>query len=633
MDRNRSYQDFNNQDKEYYELLSYQFRTIKDVCQEIVNLESILHLPKGTEHFISDLHGEYGAFRHLLNSCSGVIKEKIKLYFSYDLSKDEMEDLATLIYYPIEKMEKMKKEKLLHQEWYEKNIQYLIILIKKLSLKYTKSKVRKAIPAEYVYIIEELINERDHGNEYQRIYQSHIIKEIIAVEMANDFIIALTKIIKTLAVDHLHIIGDIYDRGDHPDWIIDLLIQYHHVDIEWGNHDILWMGAACGNEACITRVVRNCIKYGQVELLENSYGISLRMLERYALNKYPDLSRKEAMLKCLSLMVLKTEGILILAHPEYRMQEQLRLNDIHDSKILINQQEYHVDLLKDDCFYKLDEDEKRIIKKLKHEFISSKMLDKHVRFLYEKGSMYLCINNTLLYHGCVPMDEEGNFDGITVNHHKYAGKELFDYCECQIRKAYFQKDQDAIDFMFFVWSGYYSPLSGRSLKSFERFFIQNQDLWQEKRNPYYQLYNRKDICEKILKEFNMDVNHCHIINGHTPVKNNENPMKASGKVIVIDGGFCKSYQKDTGIAGYTLISNSHGLRLKAHTPFKGIQRVLKINSDIHSTSQEVEIYKQRMLVKDTNVGKNIMEQIVHLKLLLYAYRKGIILQKPINHER
>jgi fructose-1,6-bisphosphatase-3 len=616
---------FDERDMEYYELLSKQFPTIKDVCTEIINLESILNLPKGTEHFMSDLHGEYDAFLHIMNNCSGVIKEKIKFCFDKELSKYEMEELATLVYYPYEKIKKVKTEGLLNKQWYQTNIYHLIFLMKKLSLKYTRSKVRKAIPEEYLYIIEELINERDHDSICQKNYQQQIIETIISVHMADDFIVVMTDVIKRLAVDTLHIIGDIYDRGSRPDKIIELLMKHHNVDIQWGNHDILWMGAVCGNEACIARVVRNCLNYHNEELLENSYAISLRALERYAVEKYPHLDCYDAMLLCISVILLKSEGALILKHPEYQMDEQLKLHLIKDNQILLGNQKYTLEnISQEDCCYKCNEQEEMIMTKLKSEFMHSEKLHQHVSFLYQKGSMYLCTNNTLLYHGCVPLDQEGHFIGIEINGYHYKGKELFDFCDQQARKAYFHKESNAIDFMFYLWCGINSPLSGRVLKTFERFFINDEKTWEEQRNPYYYFYNQEKYCLKILKEFHMNEKTSHIINGHTPVKCNEKPLRANGKVIIIDGGFCKTYQKETGIAGYTLISHSQGLKLKSHTPFKGIQRVLRINSDIHSQSQDIEDYDHRMLVKDTDIGKELFQQMLHLRVLLYAYERGII---------
>jgi fructose-1,6-bisphosphatase-3 len=611
---------------EFYQLFSKLYPTIKEVCTEIVNLEAILNLPKGTEHFMSDIHGEYDAFKHILNNGSGVIKEKIKEYLSDALTKEEIEELATLIYYPNEKIKKVKEVGLLNKEWYTATIENLIILIKKLSLKYTRSKVRKAIPKEYMYIIEEAINERDSTSESQRQYHNQIIETIISIHTADEFIIMLTTLIKRLAVDRLHIIGDIYDRGERPDKILDLLMNHHNVDIQWGNHDILWMGAACGNKACIARVVRNCLVYKTTQVLENRYAISLRLLERYAKEKYPSLTRKEAMVQCISIILIKLEGILIKKHPEYEMDEQLLLDKVKNNEIEINNTIYKVNHLdKEDCNYQLDDKELQIVTKLKEEFIDSERLHEHVNFLYTNGSMYLCCNNNLLYHGCMPLDNKGYFSGITINGYLYKGKELFDYCDKQARSAYFRKDKKAIDFMFYLWTGYYSPLSGRELKSFERMFISDETSWTEKQNDYYQYYHEEDICNMILKDFDISINHGHIINGHTPIKSSENPVRANGKVIVIDGGFCKNYQKHTGIAGYTLISTSYGLDIKAHTPFMGIDRVLEINSDIYSTKESIEVYKARMLVKDTDIGKDIIEKTMHLKILLYAYRDGIII--------
>ncbi len=623
---------FNEEELRYYQLLSKQFSSIKDVCTEIINLEAILNLPKPTEHFMSDLHGEYEAFEHILNNCSGVIKEKIKILFADTLTKTEMGDLATLVYYPKEKMGKLEEQELLNDTWYKETLNKLIMLCRRVSVKYTRSKIRKALPQEYAYIIDELLHEINDENNYQAIYRNNIIDTIIEIDEAKDFIISLTKTIKRLAVDRLHIIGDIYDRGPRPDSIIDMLMSHHNVDIQWGNHDLLWMGAAAGNEACIAAVIKNSVKYNNIEVLEQGYGITLRNLCLFSMNYYKEFSTEmEAMLLAITIILLKLEGQLIIKHPEYQMNERLLLDKVTDNKISMNNNTYELsnfssNLINDNC-YELTKEERLIMDELKNSFINSKRLNKHVNFLYNKGSMYLCFNGNLLFHGCVPLNEDGEFENISIDNEVYQGKALLDTCDRLARIAYYKKDAYAIDYMWYLWSGYYSPLSGRNMKTFERSFIEEESTWIEKQNPYFSLINDETSCLKILDEFNLSNKYAHIINGHTPIKtmDGENPIKNSGKAIVIDGGFCLAYHPKTGIAGYTLIANSHGLRIKAHSPFKSVERVLDINSDIHSSSEIVEVRDKQIMVRHSDDGIAIQKRITDLKLLLYAYKEGIII--------
>ena len=506
-----------------------------------------------------------------------------------------------------------------------------------MSSKYTRSKVRKALPSEFSYIIDELLHAQQDEDNNQYVYHEKILDTIIDIDSADAFIEALSRLIKRLAVDHLHIVGDIYDRGPNADKIMDLLISHHSVDIEWGNHDILWMGAACGNEACIANVLRNNLKYNNIEILENTYAISLRSLTLFAEQTYPDMPPMEAALKAISVILFKLEGQIILRHPEYDMADRLLLDKIDKvrSIVKIGAQEYQ---LKDSYFptlnetdaYTLSIEEQHVIEDLRAAFMNSHMLRKHVRFLYENGSTYLCYNGNLLFHGCIPMTEDGEFANMNLEGKEYKGKEYMDYAAKVARRAFFGNfNQSDIDFMWYLWCGKNSPLAGRTMKTFERTFVIDENTYTEPKNPYYRYYQQEKYCIKILHEFGLDNSISHIINGHTPIKvsKGESPLKANNRLIVIDGGFCRAYQKTTGIAGYTLIYNSHGMRLKAHQPFESIAKVLSENKDIESTSNFFETEAERVMVKDTDNGKEIKETIYDLELLLTAYRQGIIVTK------
>ncbi len=618
----------------YLRLLSEKYPSIPSVCREIINLKAILNLPKGTEHFMSDIHGEYEAFYHILNNAAGVIKEKVDLIFADRLSAKERQEICTLVYYPSEKIKLLKKQNLVTPYWYQTNLRHLTELAKLLSSKYTRSKVRKAIPAEFSFIIDELLHAQPDEDNNQLVYHEQIIETIIDIDSADAFIEALCRLIKRLAVDHLHIVGDIYDRGPKADKIMELLIEHHSVDIEWGNHDILWMGAACGNEACIANVLRNNIKYNNMEILESSYAISLRALTIFAERTYPSLKPMDAALKAIAVILLKLEGQIIMRHPEYDMADRLLLDkmDLERGVVLIDGKEYELSdtdfpTVNLDDAYTLTKEEQDVIDDLRTAFLNSHMLRKHVRFLYEKGSIYLCYNGNLLFHGCIPMDENGDFDGMQIGDTMYRGKEYMDYACKTARRAFFGAyDQSANDFMWYLWCGKKSPLSGRNVKTFERSFVVDKSTYDEPKNPYYSFYQQEKYCRKILHEFGLDSSISHIINGHTPIKvaKGESPLKANNRLIVIDGGFCRAYQKTTGIAGYTLNYNSHGMRLKAHQPFESIAKVLEENKDIESTSNFFETESERVMVKDTDSGKVILETIDDLELLLLAYRQGLI---------
>ena len=623
--------------RKYLKLLATKYPSIPSVCREIINLKAILNLPKGTEHFMSDIHGEYEAFYHIMNNAAGVIKEKVDMIFADRMTPKERQEICTLVYYPVEKLKLLRKQHLLTPQWYKINLKNLTELAKFLSSKYTRSKVRKALPAEFSYIIDELLHAQQDEDNNQYVYHEKILDTIIDIDSADAFIEALSKLIKHLAVDHLHIVGDIYDRGPNADKIMDLLISHHSVDIEWGNHDILWMGAACGNEACIANVLRNNLKYDNIEILENTYAISLRSLTLFAEQTYPDLPPMEAALKAISVILFKLEGQIILRHPEYDMADRLLLDKIDKMRgvVKIGAQEYQLKdcyfpTLKENDAYTLSVEEQQVIEDLRTAFINSHMLRKHVRFLYEKGSTYLCYNGNLLFHGCIPMTEDGAFASMNLDGKAYKGKAYMDHAAKVARRAFFGNfNQSDIDFMWYLWCGKKSPLAGRTMKTFERTFVVDESTYNEPKNPYYRYYQQEKYCLKILHEFGLDGSMAHIINGHTPIKvsKGESPLKANNRLIVIDGGFCQAYQKTTGIAGYTLIYNSHGMRLKAHQPFESIAKVLSENKDIESSSNFFETEDERVMVKDTDNGKKIKETIYDLELLLTAYRQGIIVTK------
>lgn len=615
----------------YLKLLKQNYSSSQAVIREIVNLTAITNLPKGTEFFLSDIHGEYEAFLHIMNNCSGVIKEKVDLIFKDTLSEFDRQELCTLIYYPREKMTLLGETNRIDGNWYAMTLNHLIMIAKLLSSKYTRSKVRKALPEDYAYIIDELLHAQEDEDANQIRYHKQILQTIIDLEDADEFIIALSQLIKRLAVDHLHIVGDIFDRGGSADKILDLLYDYHSLDIEWGNHDILWMGAACGNDACICSVIRNNLKYDNVEILENAYGISLRQLILFGMKTYGIEDGIRAALAAVTVILFKLEGQLIKAHPEYEMSDRLLLEQLDDTKnkvmiegewVTMNTNAFPTVDLADP--YELTEEETEILRKLHRNFVSSQRLQKHIRFLYEKGSMYNVYNGNLIYHGCVPVDKNGAFDKLCIDGKYYHGKALLDKCEEKARAAYLDNpDKDDIDFMWFLWGGEKSPLCGRKLKTFEREYVDKESLWTEESNPYYSKYYDESFCCQILHEFGLYDDDSHIINGHTPVHaiEGENPVRANGRLFVIDGGFCRSMNKATGIAGYTLIFNSHGLRLKAHTPFTSVEDALMNNTDIESSSEIIEKDLQRMFVKDTDIGKHLLEEISDLRKLLENYRR------------
>ncbi len=612
-------------------LLARRYPDDQSLYTEIINLNAILNLPKGTEHFMSDLHGEYAAFCHILNNCSGVIREKTEKEFGGEMTAEEMNDFLTLIYYPREKMALEEERGRLTPDFFEKNLNRLIRLSRSLSSRYTRSKVRKSMPPQYAYVLDELLHAQPDEDDNQVRYHQKILDTLIDLGSADEFIEALCVLVKRLAVDRLHIVGDIFDRGPHPDRILDMLMEHHAVDIEWGNHDILWMGAACGNEASIAAVVRNCLNYDNLDVLESGYGVSLRELTLFAERTYPRLSLREAQLQAIVVIMFKLEGQIILRHPEYHMEDRLLLDklDLDKHTVRIGTEEYPI---RDIPFptldparpYELSDGEKAVMKSFCHAFRHSEKLSRHMDFLYERGSMYRVLNNNLLFHGCIPMTESGRFTGVDFAGVEYSGRSMMDHYDALARAAYHKRVPSAVDFMWYLWCARLSPVCGRHIKTFERAYVLDKAAWEEPMDPYYRHCETVEGCQRVLREFGLDNDEAHVINGHTPVrvKEGESPLKAGGRLVVIDGGFCRSLQKRTGIAGYTLIGNSHGLRLSSHQPFTSIQDVLRENADIHSDSQVFFNYRQRFMIRQTDNGQVIQRQIGMLKELLEAYRSG-----------
>ena len=619
----------------YLQLLSDKYQSIQDTCTEIINLQAIMSLPKGTEHFMSDLHGEYEAFYHILNNCSGVIKEKVDLLFKQTLKKAERQELCTLIYYPDEKLKLLKQEQKDNREWYLITLNRLIELTSLLSSKYTRSKVRKALPKQFGYIIDELLHSKDSKDNNIKAYHGNILDTIINIDNGDAFIKELVELIKRLAVDHLHIVGDIFDRGARADSIIDLLINYHSLDIQWGNHDILWMGAASGNKACVATVIYNNLRYNNHAILENGYGISLRNLISFANELYGDYDNViDPVIKTIAIIMFKLEGNIIKRNPEYMMNERLFLDKLNlvDGKVMIGEHSYS---LKDNLLltinsnnpYQLTKRENEIIDELTNSFMNSIRLKKHLDFLCNKGAVYRTYNNNLIYHGCMPLTQDGNFQAVKVLGKVVQGKAYFDFIDEVVRKVINdQVNYQYIDLMYFLWCNLLSPFSGRVCKTFERLFIEDSSAHQEPTNYYYEYYNNEKECNMILHEFGLYSNRTHIINGHLPikVKDGENPLKANGKLIMIDGGFCKAYHEKTGIAGYTLIYNSHGMRIKAHSSFASKEKVFYENKDIISESKIIETTNERLMVRDTDAGKQLKRLVDDLMNLLILYKNNRI---------
>ncbi len=643
----------------YLEQLSRLYPSIGRASAEIINLQSILNLPKGTEHFLSDIHGEYEAFSHVLRNGSGAVRKKIDDVFGHTLSNADKSALATLIYYPREKMELVKKQETDMDSWYRITLYRLIEVCKTVSSKYTRSRVRKALPEDYAYVIEELITEKPEVLNKEAYYEA-IVNTIVELGRADDFIVALSELIQRLVIDRLHVLGDIYDRGTSPHLIMDRLENYHSLDIQWGNHDIIWMGAAAGQCACVATVIRSSIRYGNIDLLEEGYGINMLPLATFAMDAYADdpcerfvfktvpggtnnaeneLTRK--MHKAIAIIRFKLEGQLIRKWPEYGMRDRLLLERIDYEKgtVNIDGKEYrmldmHLPTIDPEDPYALTDGEQEVIQRLRHSFVHCEKLQRHVRLLLKKGSMYRVCNGNLLYHGCIPMNEDGTFQKVNIYGQEYSGKALFDVMESYVRKAFFSQDEKerekGADMMWYIWTAPASPLYGRcKMATFERYFLEEEELKTETKNAYYQLIDRPETADKILKEFGLEGERVHIINGHVPVHRvrGESPVKCGGKVIVIDGGFSQTYRRRTGIAGYTLIYNSYGLTLTAHEPFVSAETAVREEIDIVSRREAVEYMDKRILIGDTDSGEKIREQIKELKVLIRAYQSGEIAEK------
>ena len=637
----------------YLDLLAQKYDTEEKVVTEIINLEAILHLPKGTEHFVSDLHGEYQAFQHVLRNGSGNVKEKIKDLFKNVLSDKEINEFATLVYYPEEKLPLIKaqfRNKRELYEWYKEIIDRMLNLISYASSKYTRSKLRKALPDQFVYIIEELLYKTDEFTNKEQYY-TKIVQQIISLGQADKLIIGLAYTTQRLVVDHLHVVGDIYDRGPEPDKIMDTLINYHSVDIQWGNHDVLWLGAFAGSKVCLANIIRICARYDNLDIIEDVYGINLRPLLNLAEKYYDDnpafrpkvsssdkLSDHERLQitkihQAIAMIQFKLESPIIKRRPFFNMSERLLLEkiDYDKNEITIYGNTYP---LENSCFATVNpeqpdqllEEEEQVMERLLLSVQHSEKLARHMKFLMKKGSLYLKYNGNLLIHGCIPLDEEGNMEKMTIEDKTYAGRNLLDVFEHYLQEAFAhpeETDDLATDMVWYLWTGEYSSLFGkRAMTTFERYFISDKATHKEKKNPYYYLRENEEVCRNILEEFKLNPDHGHIINGHTPVKEieGENPVKANGKMIVIDGGFSKAYQSTTGIAGYTLLYNSYGMQLVAHKHFNSKEEILLEGTDVLSVKRLVDKELERKMVLETNVGEELLKEISILKdLRKYRY--------------
>ncbi|MEZ7736010.1 fructose-1,6-bisphosphatase [Gemella sanguinis] len=643
--------------REHLELLSESFRNIDETTKEIINLEAILSLPKGTEHFLSDIHGEYEAFDHILRNGSGVIKEKLKEVFGNRLPKKELNLLATIIYYPEEKLNLLKKEfSTAEYKEYQKILLLRLLEVTQVAArKYTRSKVRKLLPKDFDYIIEELLYKmqtRDKEDYYEKI-----LENIIELGAGDKFIIELSLSIHKLIIDHLHIVGDVYDRGPLPDKIMDRLLNYHSLDIQWGNHDMLWIGAYLGDRISMANVIRICARYDNLDIVEDRYGISLRGLlnlsEKYykedpckeflpKLSKDDELKYSEheilqiaRMHKAMAIIQFKLEKQVIDKNPEFNLQTRALLDKIDfDKKTVVIRGKVHP--MKSCDFptidrknpFKLTKDEEKVVNKLRESFVTSEKLKKHIELFINKGAMYSCYNGNLLIHGCMPVDSEGNFQKFTYENKQYEGKALLDFFDRKIRSIFYSEEREDNGLFFYLWQGEFSPLFGkRDMTTFERYFIEDKATHEEVKNAYYKLRENEEFCVKLLKEFGLTKDG-HIINGHTPVKETkgEDPIKANGRTIVIDGGMSRAYHKTTGHGGYTLTYNSYGLQIMSHDIFQSKKKALKDETDIVSTRRVVDKLIRKK-VADTDNGAKIKKQIDLLKLLLDEYRKGTIVER------
>ena len=647
-------------DLRYLTLLAQSFPTVAEASTEIINLQAILNLPKGTEHFLADLHGEYEAFQHVLKNASGNIKRKVNDIFGTTLRESEKRELCTLIYYPEQKLELVKETETDLNDWYHITIHQLVSICRDVSSKYTRSKVRKSLPTDFQYIIQELLHERvDDSN--KAAYVNVIIETIISTGRADDFVVAICNVIQRLAIDQLHILGDIYDRGPGAHVIMDTMERYHSWDIQWGNHDMLWMGAAAGNVACICNVIRLSLRYANLTTLEDGYGINLVPLATFAMETYGETECKEfvpknsgesskldekamrltsLMHKAIAVIQFKIESQLFEKHPHWQMQDRVLLRNINYTKgtITLDGQEYPLTSNEFPTInpanpLELTDEEKMLAKRLRHSFKVSEKLQRHVRLLLQHGCMYAIYNNNLLFHASIPLNEDGSLKNVEVTPGQtLSGRKLLHNIGMLVRTAY-QKDAEpeereyAIDYFLYLWCGPNSPLFDKSkMATFERYFIADKATHKEKKGNYFTLRDNENVVDSILDAFGVTGDNRHIINGHVPVHvaNGENPIKANGKLMVIDGGFSEAYHKETGIAGYTLVYHSRGFQLVQHEPFNNAMEAIRTGSDIKSTTQIIEMSSHRMLVADTDKGVELNKQVADLEELLYAYRHGII---------
>lgn len=646
----------------YLQLLAHVFPTIAMASIEIINLEAILNLPKGTEHFLADIHGEYEAFQHVLKNASGNIKRKVKDIFDKNLRETEIRDLCTLIYYPEQKLELVKASEPDIDNWYTVTINQLVKVCRSVSSKYTRSKVRKALPKDFAYIIEELLHESaDDLN--KQAYVNVITETIISTERADDFIIDMCNLIQQLAIDQLHVLGDIYDRGPGAHIIMDTLYSYHSFDIQWGNHDILWMGAAVGNDCCICNVLRISLRYGNMETLQDGYGINLLPLATLAVDYYGDdpctefmphldksdscYSQKETiqlskMHKAITVIQFKLEGAIIDRHPQWDMAERklLQFIDSERNVLVLDGKDYelldnHFPTIDPKHPYKLTPEEEEVVNNLHRSFVTKERLKKHMNCLLSHGCIYNIHNSNLLFHASIPLNADGTLKEVLVHNHKYSGKELLNKIDLMIRKAYnsdteAEEYKFAVDFFWYLWCGPDSPFFDKSrMATFERYFLKDQATYKEENGYYYKLRDDEKVCDYILDAFGVEGEHRHIINGHVPVhaSSGEQPVKANGELLVIDGGFSRAFHNTTGIAGYTLVYHSRGFELVQHEPFTSAEESIRTGADIKGSTQIVELSQHRMLVRDTDKGKDLCRQIGELRQLLYAYRHGFIKEK------
>lgn len=655
-------------DLRYLDLLSLSFPTIADASTEIINLQAILHLPKGTEHFLADIHGEDEAFRHVLKNASGNIKRKVNDLFGNTLRENEKRELCTLIYYPEQKLEIVKATESDIYDWYHITLHQLVKVCRDVSSKYTRSKVRKALPKDFSYIIQELLHENTEESN-KTAYYNVIIETIVSTGRADDFIIALANVIQRFSIDQLHILGDIYDRGPGAHIILDFMEKYHSWDIQWGNHDIIWMGASAGNNACICSVIRLSLRYANLTTLEEGYGINLVPLATFAMETYGDdpceefyprlsggskeidektLRLTALMHKAIAIIQFKEEGKLFEKHPEWNMKNRAVFNfiDYEKGTITLDGKEYalhgnNFPTIDPDNPNELTPEEKDLMNRLHHSFKMSEKLHKHIKLLLQHGCMYAIYNGNLLFHASIPMNEDGSLKEVEIYPgKKYAGRELMHNTGMMIRTA-FQNDssgeerQYAIDYFTYLWCGPDSPLFNKSkMSTFERYFIADKETHREEKGNYFKLRDQEAVADHILDAFGVTDTNRHIINGHVPVHvmNGENPIKANGKLMVIDGGFSQAYHKETGIAGYTLVYHSRGFQLVQHEPFASTEDAIKRGTDIVSTIQIVEMSTHRMLVADTDKGTEIKQQINDLEALLYAYRHGFLKERDIKRK-